>query len=151
MGSKYFPTYSTIRNEIVDFKLNLTGHVTQKEFKNLTKIDTSDFDLKTNVAELETRVDEIDVDKINIIDELQGKNFVEQNYLVYVPMNKYLSKTSNTENILSRKSMGVSDDLLKSLFNSNVPQLHYPYSYMQVNFKRSCLVNENKSSLKKKC
>ena len=61
-------------------------------------------------------------------------------------MNKYLTKKNNTENILLWKSMGISDDLLKSLFNSNVPELKYPYySYMQASFKRSCLVNENKS------
>ena len=81
MSSQYFPYYSTARNEIVDVKLNLTGYVTQKEFKNLTKVDVSDFALKTNIAEIKDRVDKIDVDKINSIDKLQGKNFVEQNYL----------------------------------------------------------------------
>ena len=75
--SRYFPGYSTIRNEIIDVKLNLSNYVTQKEFKNLTKVDTSDFALKTNVAEIKKKVDDIDVDKINIIDELQGKNYVK--------------------------------------------------------------------------
>ena len=75
MSSKYFPTYSTIRNDILDVKLNLSNYVTQKEFKNLTKVDTSDFLLKTNVAEIKSRVDDIDVNKINIIDEIQGKHF----------------------------------------------------------------------------
>ena len=75
--SRYFPGYSTIRNEIIDVKLNLSNYVTQKEFKNLTKVDTSDFTLKTNVAEIKKKVDDIDVDKINIIDELQGKNYVK--------------------------------------------------------------------------
>ena len=70
MSSEYFPTYSTIRNKIVDLKLNLSDYVTQKEFKNLTKVDTSDFALKTNVPEIKSRVDDIDVDKINIIDKL---------------------------------------------------------------------------------
>ena len=70
MSSEYFPTYSTIRNKIVDLKLNLSDYVTQKEFKNLTKVDTSDFALKTNVPEIKSRVDDINVDKINIIDKL---------------------------------------------------------------------------------
>ena len=81
MSSQYFPAYYTARNEIVSVKLNLSNYVTQKEFKNLTKVDTSDFALKTNVAELKSRVDDIDVDKINIIDELQGRNYVENSYL----------------------------------------------------------------------
>ena len=33
--------------------------------KNVTKVDTSNFALKTNVAEIKKRVDDIDVDKIN--------------------------------------------------------------------------------------
>ena len=78
MSSEYSPTYSTAINEIVDVKLNLSGYVTQKEFKNLTEnVDTSDFALKTNVAKLKTRMDAIDVDKINTIDEIQGKKFAE--------------------------------------------------------------------------
>ena len=77
MSSQYFPTYSTARNEIIDAKLNLSNYVTQKESKNLTKVDTSDFAIKTNVVEIKSRVDNIDVDKINTIDELQGKNLLK--------------------------------------------------------------------------
>ena len=40
----------------------------------MTKVYTSNFALKTNVAEIKKRVDDIDVDKMNSIDELQGKN-----------------------------------------------------------------------------
>ena len=61
-------------------------------------------------------------------------------------MNKYLNKINNTESILSWKSMGVSDDVLKPLNNSTlVPKLVQPYSNMQVSFNASCLVKENKS------
>ena len=73
----YIPNYSKVEEEIVSVTLNLSKYVTQKEFKNVTKIDTSDFALKTNVAEIKKKVDDIDVDKIDFIDELQGKNFVE--------------------------------------------------------------------------
>ena len=73
----YIPNYSKVEEEIVSVTLNLSKYVTQKEFKNVTKVDTSDFALKTNVAEIKKKVDDIDVDKIDFIDELQGKNFVE--------------------------------------------------------------------------
>ena len=40
--------------------LNLSNYITQKEFKNLTgNVDTSDFALKTNVAEIKKRVGDI--------------------------------------------------------------------------------------------
>ena len=66
----YVPTYSEVEEEIVSVTLNLSSYVTQKEFKNVTKVDTSDFALKTNVAEIKKKVDDIDVAKINSIDEL---------------------------------------------------------------------------------
>ena len=47
------------------------NYVTQKEFKSLINVDTFDFALKTNVAEIKKKVDDIDVDKIHFIDELQ--------------------------------------------------------------------------------
>ena len=83
--SKYFPAYSAAaRNETVNVKLNLNNYITQKELKNLTGIvDNSDFALKTNVAEIKKRIDDIDVDSIDDIDALQGKNFVEHGCLYF--------------------------------------------------------------------
>ena len=69
----YVPTYSEVEKEIVSVTLNLSHCVTQKEFKSLTKVDTSDFALKTNVAQIKKKIDNIDIDKINGIDALQGK------------------------------------------------------------------------------
>ena len=71
MSSEHFPAYLAAKNEIISVKLNLSNYVIQKEIKNLTgSIDTSDFALKTNVAKIKKKVDDIDVDKI---DELQRK------------------------------------------------------------------------------
>ena len=64
----YVPNYSEVEEENVSVTLNLSNYVTQKEFKNATKVDTSDFALKTNVAEIENKVDDINVDKIDFID-----------------------------------------------------------------------------------
>ena len=68
----YVPTYSEVEEEIVSVTLNLSNYVTQKEFKN-----TSDFALKTNVAEIKKKVNDIDIDKVNDKDELQVKNYTE--------------------------------------------------------------------------
>ena len=43
----------------------------------MTKVDTS------TVAEIKKKVNDIDVDKINSIDEPQGKNLFEQDYLLF--------------------------------------------------------------------
>ena len=81
----YVPTYSEGEEEIVSVTLNLSNYVTQKELNNVTKVDTSDFALKTNVAKIKKKVDDIDVDEIDLIDELQGKTFVEDSYLYFKP------------------------------------------------------------------
>ena len=57
----YGPTYSEVKEEIVSVTLNLSNYVTQKEFNIVTKVDTSDFALKTNGAEIKKKVDSIDV------------------------------------------------------------------------------------------
>ena len=58
-------------------------------FKSLTKVDTSDFALKTSVAEIKKKVDDINVDKIDFIDELQGKNYIEDSHLYLNQKYKY--------------------------------------------------------------
>ena len=70
----YIPTYSEVEEQIVSITLNLSNYVAQKEFKSLTKVDTSDFALKTNVAEIKKKFGDINVDKIDFIDELHSKN-----------------------------------------------------------------------------
>ena len=114
---KNFPFYSTVRNEVVNAKLNLSGNITQKEFKNLTgNIDTSDFALKTNAADLKARVDGTDVNKISSIDELQGKNLAEDSYLFFEPEYRYF-ETSGIKSVLSWKLTGLSDEKIKSIEN----------------------------------
>ena len=105
----YVPTYSEVEEEIVSVTLNLSNYVTQKEFKSLTKVDTSDFALKTNVAEIKKKVDDIDVDKIDFIDELHGKYF------------KY-DKT-DTQKLFSWQSAGISNEKLTPVKYTNSPSL----------------------------
>ena len=88
----YVPTYSEVQEEIVSVTLNLSNYVTQKEFKNVTKVGTSSFALKANIAEIKKRVDDTDVAKINSVDELQGKNYVKGSYLYLSQEYEYLGR-----------------------------------------------------------
>ena len=92
----------------------MSNYVTQKEFKDLTSINTSDFALKTNVAEIKNKVDSIDVDKINSIDELQGKNYVKDCYLCLNQEYEYFGiEKTNLRKLLFRKSAGISNEQLE--------------------------------------
>ena len=137
----YIPTYSEVEEEIVSVTLNLCNYVTQKEFKNVTKIDTSDFALKTNVAEIKKKVDDIDVDKIDFIDEFQGKNYIEDSYLYFTPEYRYF-KTTGVKSVLSGKSIGLSDEKLKSIQDDNFPELLYDKEEAYLNFRKDVLAQE---------
>ena len=78
-----------MEEEIASITLNLSNYVTQKEFKSLTKVDTSDFALKTNVAEIKKKFGDINVDKIDFIDERHSKNYSEDSYLCLNQKYKY--------------------------------------------------------------
>ena len=110
----YVPTYSEVEEEIVSVTLNLSKYVTQKEFKNVSKVDTSDFPLKTNVAETKKKADGIDVYKIDFVDELEGKNYIEDSYLYFKPEHRYFEITG-IKSVLSWKSIELSDGKLKSI------------------------------------
>ena len=120
----YVPNYSEVEEEIVSVTLNLSNYVTQKEFKSLTKVDTSDFALIINVAEIKKRFDDVDIDKINDIDELQGKNYIENSYLYLNQKYKYFKyDKTDTQKHLSWESAGISNEKLTSLKDTNSPSL----------------------------
>ena len=119
-----------------------SNYVTQKEFKNLTgNVDTSDFALKTNVAEIKNKVDSIDVDKIDFIDELQGN--VEDSFLYFKPEQRYLETSKLTKtNAFSWKSVGLSDEKIKSSGESYSPTLSFDKKKIYLTFNSDILVQE---------
>ena len=120
----YVPNYSEVQEEIVSVTLNLSNYVTQKEFKSLTKVDSSDFTLKINVAEIKKKVDYIDINKINGIDELQGKNCIENSYLYLNQKFKYFKyDKTDTQKLLSWQSAGISNKKLTPIKDRNSPSL----------------------------
>ena len=120
----YVPTYFEVEEEIVNATLNLSNYVTQKEFKSLTNVATSDFALKTNAAEIKKKVDDIDVDKIDFIDELQGKKYVEDSYLYLNQKYKYFKyDKTDTQKLLSGQSAEISNEKLTPIKDTNSPSL----------------------------
>ena len=68
--------------------------------------------------------------KIKKIDSsyFRGKDYLEENYLIFKPMNKYFKKIANTKNILSWESKGLPDEVIKSPTTNNnalAPKLEY--------------------------
>ena len=61
--SQYYPTYKSSSNNI-KIELDLANYVTKTDLKNITHVDVSIFESKTNLAALKTEVDKIDADKL---------------------------------------------------------------------------------------
>ena len=133
----YVLTYSELAEEIVSVTLNLSNYVTQKELKILTKVDTSDFALKTNAAEIEKKIDDINVDKIDFIDELEGKNYIEDSYLYLNQKYKYFKyDKTDKKKLLSWQSAGISNEKLTPIKDTNSPSLLYKKTkpYLKISF-----------------
>ena len=59
--SKYFPSLKSFGRNI-SVKVDLSNYATKADIKNITHIDTSNFALKTNLANLKTEIDKLDTD-----------------------------------------------------------------------------------------
>ena len=62
--SQYFPKPFEPFCEDINVKVDLSNYATKPGIKNITHVDTSSFALKTNLANLKTEVDKLDIDKL---------------------------------------------------------------------------------------
>ena len=62
--SQYFPKLFRSFGGNINVKVDLSNYATKTDLKNVTHVDTSSFALKTNLADLKTEVDKLDIDKL---------------------------------------------------------------------------------------
>ena len=62
--SQYFPKpYEPFGGDI-NLKVDLSNYAAKADIKNISHVDTSSFALKTNLANLKTETDKLDIDKL---------------------------------------------------------------------------------------
>ena len=62
--SQYIPKpYEPFGGDI-NVKVDLSNYATKADIKNISHVDTSSFAFKTNLANLKTEVDQLDIDKL---------------------------------------------------------------------------------------
>ena len=99
--SQYFPKpYEPFGGDI-NVKVDLSNYATKADIKNMKHVDTSSSALKTNLANLKTEVDKLDIDKLkslpNNLNNLKTKvDKLDIDKLAPVPAD--LSKLSNAIN-----------------------------------------------------
>ena len=88
--SQYFPKPYEQLGRDINVKIDLSNYATKADIRSITHVDTSSFALKTNLANLKTEVDKLDIDKL-------------------VPIPTDLSKLSNV----------VNNDVIKKMYMIN--------------------------------
>ena len=62
--NEYFPKSFKSFGRNVNVKVDLSNYATKTDLKYVTHVDTSSFALETNLANLKTEVDKLDIDKL---------------------------------------------------------------------------------------
>ena len=61
---QYFPKPFRSFEGNINVNIDLSNYATKTDLKNVTHVDTSRFSVKTNLANLKTEVDTLDIDKL---------------------------------------------------------------------------------------
>ena len=63
--SQYFPKpFNLDFGDSIKFKLDLSNYARKTDIKKISHVDTLSFALKTNLTDLKTEVDKLDIDKL---------------------------------------------------------------------------------------
>ena len=95
--SQYFPKpYEPFGGDI-NVKVDLSNYATKTDIKNVSHVDASSFALKSNLADLKTEVDQLDIDKLVPVPVDLGKlSDVVKNDVKKDVYDKLVTKVNNT-------------------------------------------------------
>ena len=110
--SQYFPKPFRSFGRNINLKVDLSNYATETDFKNVTHIDTSSFELKTNLASLKTEVDKLDIDKLAPVPVDLGK-------LIDVVKNDVVKKAVYNELTAKVNNIDTSDFVLKAKYQAD--------------------------------
>ena len=97
--SQYFPKPFRSFGGNINVKVDLSNYATKADIKNISHVDTSSFALKTNLANLKTEVDKLDIDKLVPIpaDLSKLSNVVKNDVVKKTDYNKLVTKVNNID------------------------------------------------------
>ena len=98
--SQYFPKpFNPHFGDSIKVKIDLINYATKTDLKNVTHVDTSSFALKTNLANLKTGVDQLDIEKLAPVPADLGKlsDVVNDDVVKKTVYNKLVAKVNKTD------------------------------------------------------
>ena len=115
--SQCFPKLSNSHfGDSIKFKVDLPNYATKTDLKNVTHVDTSSFPLKTNLANLKTEIDKLDIDKLVPVS-------VDLSKLSDVVKNDVVKKTLFDKLVVKVDNIDTSDYVLKTIYNTDKTEL----------------------------
>ena len=114
--SQYFPKpYEPFGGDI-NVTVDLSNYATKDDIKNITHVDISSFALKSNLANLKTEVDKLDIDKLATVpvDLSKLSNVVKNDVVKKTYYNKLVTKVDN---------IGTSGLVKKSDYNTKISEI----------------------------
>ena len=97
--SKFFPKpYDPFGGDI-NVTVDLSNYATKADLKNVTHVDTLNFALKTNLADLKTEIDKLDIDKLAPIltDLSKLRNAVKNDVFKKTAYDKLVAKVDDID------------------------------------------------------
>ena len=122
--SKYFPEpFTSHFGNSIKVKIDLSNYASKIDIKNISHVDTSSFALKTNLADLKTEVDKLDINKLVPIpaDFSKLSDEVKNDVVKKSVYNKLVAKVDNID---------TSDFMLKTKYNTDKTELENKIPYI---------------------
>ena len=114
--SQYFSKpYKQFRGDI-NVKVDLSNYATKTDLKNVSHVDVSSFALKSNLANLKTEVDKLDIDKLTLVPHDLAK-------LINVVKNYVAKKTIYHKLVAKVNNIDTTGFVLKSTYDTDTPYL----------------------------
>ena len=98
--SQYFPKpFNSHFGDSIKVKIDLSNYATKTDIKHISHVDTLNFALKTNLANLKTEVDKLDIDKLKPFptDLSKLSNVVKNDVVKKANYNKLVTKVDNID------------------------------------------------------
>ena len=115
--SQYFPKpFNSHFDNSIKVKIDLSNYATKVDIKNISHVDTSRFALKTNLSNLKTEVDKLDIDKLKPapIDLSKLSNVVKNDVVKKTVCKKIVAKVNNID---------TSYFVIKTNYNTKITEL----------------------------
>ena len=97
--SQYFPKpYEPFGGDI-NVKVDLSNYATKTDLKHILHVDVSSFALKSNLTNLKTEVDKLDIDRLAPVpnDLTKLSNVVKNDVVKKTEYNKFFAKVNNND------------------------------------------------------